>query len=33
MPVFDANHELLGIITRTDLLRMIISGAHVERWV
>ena len=32
MPIVDAEDALIGIVTRTDLLRLLISGAHIERW-
>jgi len=32
IPIFDHNEKLLGIVCRSDLLRLIISGAHIERW-
>jgi CBS-domain-containing membrane protein len=32
VPIFDSEEELVGIVCRADLLRLIISGAHIERW-
>ena len=32
MPVFDSNNQLLGIVRRSDLLRLLISGSHIESW-
>lgn len=32
MPVFDSNNKLLGIVCRSDLLRLLISGSHIESW-
>jgi CBS domain-containing protein len=32
VPIFDKEEELVGIVCRADLLRLIISGAHIERW-
>ncbi|WP_020681723.1 HPP family protein [Marinobacterium rhizophilum] len=32
MPIVDEEDALVGIVTRTDLLRLLISGAHIERW-
>ncbi|NQZ32130.1 MAG: CBS domain-containing protein [Oceanospirillaceae bacterium] len=32
IPIFDHNEKLVGIVCRSDLLRLIISGAHIERW-
>lgn len=32
LPIFDEESELLGIVTRSDLLRLLISGTHVEGW-
>ncbi|WP_293264187.1 CBS domain-containing protein [Neptunomonas sp.] len=32
MPVFNANNQLLGIVCRSDLLRLLISGSHIESW-
>jgi CBS domain-containing protein len=32
MPIVDSHDALVGIVTRTDLLRLLISGAHIERW-
>jgi CBS domain-containing protein len=32
MPVFGAENQLLGIICRSDLLRLLISGPHIESW-
>ncbi|SIS47212.1 HPP family protein [Neptunomonas antarctica] len=32
MPVFDEESQLLGIICRSDLLRLLISGPHIESW-
>lgn len=32
MPIVDAQDALVGIVTRTDLLRLLITGAHIERW-
>ncbi|SFF96305.1 CBS domain-containing protein [Neptunomonas qingdaonensis] len=32
MPVFDSNNQLLGIVCRSDLLRLLISGSHIESW-
>lgn len=32
MPIVDSQDGLVGIVTRTDLLRLLISGAHIERW-
>lgn len=32
IPVVDAEQQLAGIITRTDLLRLLINNARVESW-
>jgi predicted transcriptional regulator len=32
LPIFDHDENLVGIVCRTDLLRLIISGAHIESW-
>lgn len=32
IPIFDHEESLVGIVCRADLLRLIISGAHIERW-
>lgn len=32
IPIFNEEDQLVGIICRSDLLRLIISGAHVEGW-
>jgi len=32
VPIFDHNDQLIGIVCRSDLLRLIISGAHIESW-
>ena len=32
MPVFNAKNQLLGIVCRSDLLRLLISGSHIESW-
>lgn len=32
MPVFDHKDQLLGIVCRSDLLRLLISGSHIESW-
>jgi len=32
IPIFDQEEQLVGIVCRSDLLRLIISGAHIERW-
>lgn len=32
IPIFDHSEQLVGIVCRADLLRLIISGAHIERW-
>ncbi len=32
MPVFDHHDQLLGIVCRSDLLRLLISGSHIESW-
>lgn len=32
MPVFGGENQLLGIICRSDLLRLLISGPHIESW-
>ena len=32
IPIFDDSEQLVGIVCRSDLLRLIISGAHVESW-
>ncbi|WP_372738523.1 HPP family protein [Neptunomonas sp.] len=32
MPIFDSNNQLLGIVCRSDLLRLLISGSHIESW-
>ncbi|MDO6515548.1 MULTISPECIES: HPP family protein [unclassified Neptuniibacter] len=33
IPVVNNNDEIVGIVCRTDLLRLLVSGAHLERWV
>ncbi len=32
IPIFDSGEQLVGIVCRSDLLRLIISGAHIESW-
>ena len=32
VPIFNTDEILVGIVTRSDLLRLIITGAHLERW-
>lgn len=32
LPVIDADEKLAGIITRSDLLRLLINNARVENW-
>jgi CBS domain-containing protein len=32
IPIFDDSEQLVGIVCRADLLRLIISGAHIEGW-
>ena len=32
IPIFDSSNQLLGIVCRSDLLRLLISGSHVESW-
>ncbi|ANG61781.1 hypothetical protein A8C75_04340 [Marinobacterium aestuarii] len=32
MPIVDTEDKLVGIVTRTDLLRLLITGAHIEGW-
>nr|WP_067287488.1 CBS domain-containing protein [Marinobacterium profundum] len=32
MPIVDAEDRLVGIVTRTDLLRLLITDAHIEGW-
>ncbi len=33
VPVIDENDKILGMITRTDLLKLLISNAQIENWV
>ncbi|WP_299178394.1 CBS domain-containing protein [uncultured Neptuniibacter sp.] len=33
MPVVGSRDEVVGIVCRTDLLRLLVSGLHLERWV
>lgn len=33
VPVVDTDDRVVGIICRTDLLRLLVSGPHLERWV
>ncbi|PIE24524.1 MAG: hypothetical protein CSA60_02955 [Neptuniibacter caesariensis] len=33
IPVVDKDDKIVGIVCRTDLLRLLISGLHLERWV
>lgn len=33
MPIIDQDDKVVGIVCRTDLLRLLISGPHLERWV
>ena len=33
MPVVDDQDRVVGIVCRTDLLRLLVSGPHLERWV
>jgi len=33
MPVVDHNDRLVGIVCRTDLLRLLVSGNRLEQWV
>ncbi|NVK42632.1 MAG: CBS domain-containing protein [Oceanospirillaceae bacterium] len=32
IPIVDSRDRLVGIVTRTDLLRLLISGARIESW-
>ncbi|GGO85109.1 hypothetical protein GCM10011348_32900 [Marinobacterium nitratireducens] len=32
IPIVDERDRLVGIVTRTDLLRLLISGARIESW-
>ncbi|MGB1239930.1 MAG: HPP family protein [Pseudomonadales bacterium] len=32
IPIFDSENTLQGIVCRADLLRLLISGAHIEGW-
>ena len=32
IPVIDKDDKILGIITRTDLLRVMVNEARIERW-
>lgn len=32
MPVVDSTDKVVGIITRTDLLHLLVSGPNLERW-
>lgn len=33
MPVVDGEGKVVGIVTRTDLLHLLVSGPNLERWV
>ncbi|WP_292950988.1 MULTISPECIES: CBS domain-containing protein [unclassified Neptuniibacter] len=33
IPVVDENDFVIGVICRTDLLRLLVSGPHLESWV
>lgn len=33
VPVIDEDEKLVGIVCRTDLLRLLVSGPHLQRWV
>lgn len=33
VPVVDDQDQVVGIVCRTDLLRLLVSGPHLERWV
>ena len=33
IPVVNNKDEVVGIVCRTDLLRLLVSGPHLERWV
>ncbi len=33
IPVVDKEDKVVGIVCRTDLLRLLVSGPHLERWV
>lgn len=33
VPVVDKTDKVVGIVCRTDLLRLLVSGPHLERWV
>ncbi|WP_286239916.1 CBS domain-containing protein [Neptuniibacter halophilus] len=33
IPVVDKEDKVIGIVCRTDLLRLLVSGPHLERWV
>lgn len=33
IPVVDKDDKVVGIVCRTDLLRLLVSGPHLERWV
>jgi len=32
MPVVDEEDKVVGIVCRTDLLRLLVSGPNLERW-
>lgn len=32
MPIFNEQNQLVGIVCRSDLLRLLIRGSQVERW-
>lgn len=33
LPIVDEKHQLLGLITRSDILRVIIKNEQMEFWV
>lgn len=33
MPIIDDTHRLVGLITRSDILRTLITGAPLELWI
>ena len=33
MPITEANHTLMGVVTRSDILRTLVNEAPLELWV
>lgn len=33
MPILDGNEKVIGVVTRSDLLHLLVSGPNLQRWV